>query len=155
MCYFKMGLIPTRPATYCRRTSIFVLLVFIQLGLWAQDTDLLTREQARFQAQIEQNTVALSDLLHDDLYYLHSNGLAESKTDFIHSVSSAKIVYQRMIPQNQQIRRYKRTAILTGLLQVSGLYEGNPFDIELYYTSIYLKKKGRWLLVSWQSTGKK
>jgi ketosteroid isomerase-like protein len=157
-----MGLNPMCPVAYHHRTHstnyrLFSILLFLLLPLasWSQNAAILANEHLRFQAQINQDTAILTHLLHDDLYYLHSNGLAESKAEFIKSVSTAKIVYQQMTPQQQYIRRYGKTALLTGLLQVSGLYEGSPFDVELYYTSVYLRKKGSWYLVSWQSTAKK
>jgi ketosteroid isomerase-like protein len=159
---FKMGLKQTCPVVMSHRTHfpvyrLFSILLFllIPLASWSQHEAVIANEHLRFQAQINRDTSLLAYLLHDDLYYLHSNGLAESKADFMASVGSAKIVYQEMIPRQQKIRRYGKTALLTGLLQVSGLYEGSPFDVELYYTSVYLKKKGSWYLVSWQSTGKK
>jgi hypothetical protein len=121
----------------------------------AQSVELLAAEQARFSAQIEQDTAALQDLLHKDLYYLHSNGLAESKADFIASVRSGKIDYQRMVARDRHFRRYGKTALLTGLVEVEGQYQGRDFSLGLYYTSVYLKKRRRWQLVSWQSTSKR
>lgn len=123
--------------------------------LFAQQAAVLSAEQTRFTAQIKQDAATLQAILHDDLYYLHSNGLAESKDDFITSVTSGKIVYQNMQSSQHSFRQYGKTAILTGLLQVDGLYEGTPFSVALYYTSVYLRKKGRWWLLSWQSTGKR
>lgn len=135
------------------RLSLFLLIAIPLLG-FGQNTDVQAAEQARFQAQVAQDTLALAELLHDELYYLHSNGLVESKQDFIRSVASGKIVYQTMEPQNSQLRRYGKMAILTGLVQVVGLYQGNTFELGLYYTSVYRKKRGKWYLVSWQSTKK-
>jgi len=133
----------------------FLLMIGIPLTASSQEDALLALEQTRFKAQIDQDTALLSTLLHPDLYFLHSNGLAEDKAGFIRSVNSAKIVYQAMTPSQQVVRQYKKTAILTGLLLVSGLYEGTPFEVKLYYSSVYLKKRRKWYLLNWQSTGKK
>ncbi|RME93188.1 MAG: nuclear transport factor 2 family protein [Bacteroidetes bacterium] len=132
-----------------------VLMLSIAAGACAQQAAVLAAEQARFTAQIEEDVDALAELLHEDLYYLHSNGLAESKADFIASVRTGKIDYQRMTPQDQQFRRYGRTAILTGLVSVDGSYQGTVFSLGLYYTSVYLRRRGQWQLVSWQSTAKR
>jgi hypothetical protein len=134
--------------------SIVVLSFSLAGIVQAQPASLLAAEQARFRAQVEEDTAALQELLHEELYYLHSNGLAESKTDFIASVRSGKIDYQRMVPRDRHFRRYGKTALLTGLVEVEGLYQGKTFALELYYTSVYLRKRGRWQLVSWQSTAK-
>jgi hypothetical protein len=122
--------------------------------IYAQERAILDAEIARFTAQVEKNTPALQQLLDDSLYYLHSNGLIEDKQDFISSVNSGKIVYSRMASSQQRLNRYGKMAVLTGLVMVDGEYEGNAFSIGLYYTSIYRKKRGEWLLVNWQSTRK-
>lgn len=137
------------------RISILLLyIVGYAVQLNAQDAAILSSEAQRFKAQVEQDTDALQLLLHDDLYYLHSNGLTESKADFISSVQSGKITYQEMYPVESRLRRFGKTAVVTGLVQVKGLYQGQSFDIGLYYTSIYRKERGRWQLLNWQSTRK-
>jgi len=106
----------------------------------------------RFEAQIKQNTDALQSLLADDLIYIHSNALTETKSDFIASVQSGKIVYADMQAEPGSIIRQKgKTAIITGVVAVSGSYKSTAFAIRLRYTSVYRKKRGIWELTSWQS----
>ena len=133
---------------------IFVVLLAPLGALLAQGQAVFAAEAARFRAQVEKDGLALQTLLDDDLYYLHSNGLIESKQDFITSVAGGKIVYSEMMATEHRIRLYGKTAVLYGLLMVRGQYEGEPFDIGLYYTSVYRKQRGDWLLVNWQSTKK-
>ena len=133
---------------------IFVVLLAPLGALLAQGQAVFDAEAARFRAQVEKDGLALETLLDDDLYYLHSNGLIENKQDFITSVSGGKIVYSQMRASERSIRLYGKTAVLYGLLMVGGEYEGEPFNIGLYYTSVYRKKRGKWLLVNWQSTKK-
>ncbi|MBX2927170.1 MAG: nuclear transport factor 2 family protein [Saprospiraceae bacterium] len=110
-------------------------------------------ETMRFQAQVSRDTAALADLLSDDLVYIHSNALIETKADFIRSVSSGGIRYLAMQAEGKPvIRQWGKTAISNGLALVSGLYQGTKFDIRLYYTAVYRKEKGIWKLCSWQST---
>ncbi len=128
------------------------LLLVVMIQLHGQEAAILDSEAQRFKAQVEQNTDALQLLLHDDLYYLHSNGLVETKADFITSVQSGKITYQEMYPVESRLRRFGKTAVVTGLVKVRGLYKGQSFNIGLYYTSVYRKERGRWQLLNWQST---
>ena len=133
---------------------LFVMLLAPLGTVLAQEQAVFAAEAARFQAQVEKDGLALQSLLDDDLYYLHSNGLIEDKQDFITSVSGGKIVYSQMRASDHSIRLYGKTAVLYGLLMVGGEYQGEPFNIGLYYTSVYRKKRGKWLLVNWQSTKK-
>lgn len=112
-------------------------------------------ESARFRAQVNRDAQALELLLDEDLRYIHSNGLVETKSDFIRSVSGGKIVYSSM-SSNQRIVRSmgRKVMVVSGELSVKGTHEGSPFSVELLYTSIYHKRKGRWWLTNWQSTGK-
>ena len=112
----------------------------------------LVSEQMRFAAQISLDTDALQDLLTDDLIYIHSNALTETKSDFIASVQSGKIVYASMQAEAGSIVRQKgKSAIITGVVAVGGSYKGTPFEIRLRYTSVYQKQRGHWKLASWQS----
>ncbi|MEO0726579.1 MAG: nuclear transport factor 2 family protein [Bacteroidota bacterium] len=133
---------------------VFFLIGLTQSGAQSKYEDIFQSEQQRFKAQVQQDGKALQLLLHNDLYYLHSNGLVETKADFIASVNSGKITYQEMFPIERSLKRFGKTAIITGLVLVRGLYQGQSFDIKLYYTSVYRKESGRWQLLNWQSTRK-
>ena len=107
----------------------------------------------RFSAQISRDTAALYRLLADDLVYIHSNALVETKTDFIRSVGGGGIRYLAMKKtETGPIRQWKKTAVAIGIVDVRGLYQGKEFEMRLKYTSVYRKNKGVWQLSSWQST---
>lgn len=137
------------------RCFTLLIVLLAPLGtLLAQEQAVFAAEAARFKAQVAKDGLALQTLLDDDLYYLHSNGLVENKQDFITSVKGGKIVYSQMLASDHRIRLYGKTAVVYGLVMVAGAYQGEPFDISLYYTSVYRKKRGKWLLMNWQSTKK-
>lgn len=121
-------------------------------ALWAQRS-LAASEQMRFEAQVSRDTAALGRLLSEDLLYVHSNALAENKADFIRSVASGSIQYLAMRKlQSTMAQIWGKTALLQGIVEVQGLYQGNAFAMTLRYTSVYRKEKGCWQLVTWQST---
>jgi len=129
-----------------------VLLTVVFLPAYGQRT-VPESETMRFQAQVSRDTVALADLLSDDLVYIHSNALIETKADFIRSVSGGGIRYMAMQAEGEPvIRQWGRTAISNGIVVVSGIYQGAKFDIRLHYTAVYRKEKSIWKLCSWQST---
>lgn len=115
-------------------------------------TAIQNAETARFKAMMNKDTVALKRLIAGQLVYIHSNGLTESKSDFIHSVGSGKIVYAKMTPESNQVIRWGRTAAVNGVVQVEGMVLANPFNIKLRYLSVYHREHGIWKLVRWQST---
>lgn len=97
------------------------------------------------------DSVALNHVLNADLDYMHSNGLCESKADFIHSVTSQKIQYLQMTPLEQKISQSRNHATIIGKCQVKGMYKGTAFELTLRYLSVYAKHKGKWQLQAWQS----
>ena len=122
--------------------------------LLTAQADVLASEDARFAAQTTRDTLSLIRLLADELVYIHSNALVETKADFIHSVGTGRIVYQRMTPEPaRRVRALGRqAAIVDGIVHVTGQFQGNTFDMRLRYTAAYRRHKGAWRLVSWQST---
>lgn len=136
------------------------LIVFLVIVLGAsacfgqskKENDIFKAEEIRFEAMMEKDTVMLKKLLEDDCTYTHSNGLVESKRDHLNHISGGKIVYQRMNPRDRRIRFYgRKNAIVNGRVEVTGSYEGTIFTLDLTYTEVFIKKKGRWKLAAWHS----
>lgn len=139
------------------KVFVFKLLASALILLSAEDLyaqrSVPESEQFRFNAQITQDTAALHRLLTDDLVYIHSNALVETKTDFIRSVGGGGIRYLAMSSTSPaEIRQWGKTAVAVGIVSVRGLYQGTEFEMRLRYTSVYRKNKGIWQLSSWQST---
>jgi Domain of unknown function (DUF4440) len=130
-------------------TTLFVVILS---GLLSAQSGVLADEQQRFNAMMKQDTTFLEHHLHQHLIYIHSNALLESRADFIHSVASGAIRYENIQREKAQVTRFGRTAIVNGIVRVTGLLKGQPFNIQLHYTAVYRKKRGHWQLLRWQST---
>lgn len=136
------------------RYVLFLLLIaspFFGLSQ-SSSSHVLADENRRFDAMTRSDTAALRGLLHDDLVYIHSNALIENKAQHLTAIAAGRLVYQKMTPENVKVRRYGKTALTNGTVQVKGLLNGTPFELHLTYTAIYRKKRGHWQLLSWQST---
>ena len=108
-------------------------------------------DQQRFEAMIRRDTILLKRILHDDLIYTHSNGLVETKQDFIRSIHSAKIQYKKLRPTEQTYSYRDQAIVSSGIVEVAGRYREKDFDIQLRFTSCYFKNDGMWQLIAWQS----
>lgn len=127
----------------------FFLFSFAQKGT---NEKILQTELRRFEAMTQKDTVVLKQLLSEDLIYIHSNSLQESKGTHIGTIAAGTMVYQKMNRGKVQVRRYGKLALTNGDVQVQGLLKGAPFEVHLAYTAVYKKKKKTWQLVNWQST---
>mgnify|MGYP000095977319 CR=1 FL=1 len=116
------------------------------------DQSVLDAEQRRFEAMTRKDTAALRDMLADDLVYIHSNALTENKKEHLSSIASGRMVYETMTREQARVRRYGKTALTNGIVNVKGTVKGTTFELRLAYTAVYRKKGGKWLLANWQST---
>ncbi|MBI5917278.1 MAG: nuclear transport factor 2 family protein [Bacteroidetes bacterium] len=137
---------------------VLVLVSFLfstQIVLFSQSkiqAKLESLERQRFEAMTTKNMAFLENVLSDDLAYTHSNGLFETKKEHVGSIQSGTLVYKSMKPEDLQIRVYGKFAVITGLVNVTGVLKEKDFAVRLRYTDFYVKKKGRWQLAAWQST---
>lgn len=130
--------------------SLFISLCFILLNfeIYCQNLD-----AHRFQSMIRSDTNALKRVLHNSLIYIHSNGLQESKTDFLSSIISEKIVYQKFqFVTRKRIIKSSTRLVFRGIVIVDGLYENQSFQVKLAFTSMYKINRKRFQLIYWQST---
>lgn len=131
---------------------LLLALPFFATAQSGADQQILDTEQRRFDTMVRKDTAALRDLLSDDLVYIHSNTMTESKSAHLTSIGSGKIVYEKMTREQAKVRRYGKTALSNGVVQVKVSLDGKPVELRLMYTATYLKKRGAWRLVNWQST---
>ncbi|MEO8448630.1 MAG: nuclear transport factor 2 family protein [Gemmatimonadota bacterium] len=109
-------------------------------------------ELERFDAQIKRDTMVLKRLLGEDLIYVHSNGLTESKAHFIETVATGRIQYDSLVPVKLEHRVYGTTAVGNGRVHVQVEMGGQTVKVDLLFTTVLLERKGKWELISWQST---
>jgi len=135
---------------------LFSLLYLFSNSLSAQKNPTFSiegLEKQRFEAMCKKDLPFLEKVLANDLVYTHSNALVESKNDFISSIKTGKIVYEKMEVEEMGVRQFnKNIAILNGIVHVNGRLNGNAFDLRLRYTDVYVRQGKSWKLETWQST---
>lgn len=109
-------------------------------------------DSMRFQRMISKDTNFLKQHIDDYLMYIHSNGLVEDKNMHIEAISQEKIVYENFVLIEADYLRKRDYLIGKGLVQVSGKFKGEPFHVQLRFSNIYKRSKGKWLFLYWQST---
>lgn len=130
------------------------LLFIFQLSVFSQTKKqrlLENIELRRFEAMTKTDIGFLQNVLSDDLTYTHSNGLFETKTVHLDNIRSGNLIYKTMQPESMKIQVYGKTAVITGFVNVTGLLKDKEFNLRLRYTDVYVRKKGKWKLVAWQS----
>ena len=130
---------------------ILCLLLAAQFVV-AQSNDekaVIDTERRRFDAQVSKDYAMLDKVLADDLIYAHSNGNTDTKQSYIESIRSGKSNYGAIDVVEQNVRVYGNTAVIKGICQIKNVPPAA--DLKLSYTDVYVKKKGQWQMVTWQS----
>ncbi len=110
-------------------------------------------DKQRFDAQINKDTTALNTLLADDLVYVHSSAVVEDKKAFVGNIANKKWDYREVNIEKVKARIYsKNTAVITGTAKINLWQTDKTVTIYLHYTYVWAKQKGKWQMVSWQST---
>lgn len=115
-------------------------------------TAVLAAEDARFAAMIAGDAEALRRQLADDLEYVHSTGVVESREQLIASITSGRTRYAA-------VSRLERQAVMlapdSAFVRGTGRFEvfagKTPLDLKLRYLAVYGREEGTWRLRSWQS----
>jgi ketosteroid isomerase-like protein len=138
---------------------LFTLIVLIHFSItlcFAQSAakrEVLQAEKDRFAAQVTKNYAVLDKTIGDDLYYIHSNGDTDTKDTFIQGIRDGSRSYNDITMEETKVRVYHgKTAVINGLCTYFRTAEnGQPNNLRLRYTNVYVKRGKQWQMVAWQS----
>lgn len=134
-------------------TLVCTCLTFIALAQKADVTSLKQAELSRFKVMVAKDRAGLEAVMHRDLVYFHSSGVADNKDSYIASIFSGKSNYQSIDPVELVTRVYGKTGINTGIVNIVNLgADGKEAPLKLRFTDVFVFEDGRWQMVSWQST---
>ena len=114
--------------------------------------DALQAEDARYEAQMDDDFDALEQLIGKDLVYIHSSTLQDTKASFIESLRSEKLVYNSMERSNTKVRIFGNVAIITGKAVFEVTAKGRDKTLNLLFHSVWVKRDSGLQFVSWQAT---
>ncbi|MEJ1965845.1 MAG: nuclear transport factor 2 family protein [Gammaproteobacteria bacterium] len=109
-------------------------------------------ERARFQTFTRADTAAMEKGLGDDLLYCHSSGKCQTKKELIAAFASKDLVYRKLDLISSKARAIGGAVLINGKVEIGAEQSGQPVTFQAVYSDVYVKRDGRWQLVSWQST---
>jgi ketosteroid isomerase-like protein len=105
-------------------------------------------EDARFAAVRAADTSALAGLLHDQLVYMHSSGIADTKQSYIAGLSDGTWIYRAVDRSEQRIEVRDGVALVFNRLHLDLIVKGVPKDIDARALSVWVRETGRWQLIA-------
>jgi hypothetical protein len=94
------------------------------------------------------DTVWFEENLADDYVLITPDGETRSKRDVIRGLVRPGLKMEPYENREVLVRVYGETAIVTGRMQQSFSVGRTRYKNDLRYTDVYVKRKGRWVLVS-------
>ena len=110
------------------------------------------RESERQIAMIRADVPALEDIFAEDVTYIHSNGLAQTRAGLIAMLTKRELRYLNFDVAEAEYREYGGTVVCTGMQSISLTSSGKPFTSNSRYTIVYATIAGRPRVVAYQST---
>jgi hypothetical protein len=111
-------------------------------------------EEARFKAQMGGDGAAMKKLFGDDLVYIHSSTVVDTKQSFIESITSGNVKYRSMSRGESMVRTYGAVAIVTGSAKFEVTVKGENRTLDLLYHAVWAKRPAGAQFISWQATRK-
>lgn len=117
---------------------------------------LIALELNRCASMVQADIAALQNTLHDQLVYVHSSGVRDSKTSYLDKLSSRKIRYDTLQFTDLQATVVGHCATITGRME-GNIHRGDvPAVLISRYMSVWVLEQGpeqmRWQVLAIQSS---
>ena len=112
----------------------------------------LQAEEARYAAQANVDVNAMQRLFGDDLVYIHSSTVEDTKASFIESMRSGNVKYRSMKRGDVVVRTYGCIAIISGKAKFEVTARGQDLSLDLLFHAVWAKRAAGIQFVSWQAT---
>jgi len=117
----------------------------------AEQAEVRQIESRRFEAIVRGDFAELDRILADDLTYTHSSGRLETKAQFLAALQSG-LRFEAIEPEEVLVRVYGDAGVATGRAQMRVRSQDRQSSFAVRFTTVYVRREGRWQMVAWQST---
>jgi stalled ribosome rescue protein Dom34 len=133
-----------------RTPLVLVILLsgFVATAQSKQEQVVLQLSHAKFKWLVQKKIDSLKVVLDDRLTYIHSNGWMQTKNELIADLISGKLTYESIEVDQDSIRIYPKSAVVTGRGKFVATLNGSTNTFDLTYTETYVLQKREWKLVS-------
>ena len=109
--------------------------------------------RALYSAMLAHDLAALDGLLADDVVYVHSTGLAETKRQFLDGVRDGLYEYELVRPVSESVHVSGDMASVYTTLDFMGGERGRPHPpVTLLTTLVWVRQAGTWRMTIRQAT---
>jgi hypothetical protein len=133
-------------------TGLVLVLAARLAGQATAEDSVRAAEQARGQALLKADTVALSRLVALEFVEISRLGQIRTRADNIRDIASGDLKLTSVVYDSLVVRIYGEVAVLRGIADNTGAFRGFPFSGKIRYTRVFVRRDGRWQAVAMQQT---
>ena len=133
------------------RLPVYLVLLLSAGQVFADAADIEKLEQERLTAYVKSDVPALERIFADDMVYIHSNGVPDTKAAVLHSFASGELKISRFDAEEIKVRQIGDVMVAVGLVHVDLVNKGTAAKFDLRYTAIYVNQGGQWRLAHVQN----
>jgi ketosteroid isomerase-like protein len=108
-------------------------------------------EDERYAAMLARDLKTLERLLDEQLVYMHSSGVADSKRSYLTGLREGVWDYQRIARTEQSVKVSGDTALVFNRLAISIKVRGVQKDLDNRALAVWTRREGAWRLLALQS----
>jgi len=114
-------------------------------------TDIARLEDQRYAAMLDKDVATLERLLHPDLVYMHSSGVADSKASYIAGVRDRVWDYSTIARSEATVRLHGALALVFNRLKIDLSVRGVAKSLDNRALAVWVADEGAWRLIALQS----
>lgn len=135
------------------RFVLALMLMSVPLLLRADESTVLAAQADHWdKAILAKDRAAIEANMAPDFRNIDGNGTVADKAAFVRDLMDKDLQIDPYTVEDFDIRLYGDTALLSGRTRMTGRYQGKPFTSHYRYTDIYVRRGGKWQVVSVQIT---
>ncbi len=104
-------------------------------------------EQRLYEGLGTSNADILGEVFSDDVVYMHSQGVAESKEDNLTGQRDGLFLHGKVVRRNGGTVVYGGMAVTSGLIDMIDLAHGPAYTLHLEQTLVWGNEQGTWRLL--------
>ncbi len=110
-------------------------------------------EAKRWDLMLKADTQTLTDLLSDDLQFIHSSGLKDSKEPYLDTIRTGVVIYRSASSRIETVVPLGDEAfIASGVVMMKATVRGTDRDLHSLFTVVWRREQRTWRLVAHQTT---
>ena len=114
--------------------------------------DIKASEDERVAAYLSGNVAPLQKIFADELEFVNSSGISDTKAKHIESFTSGDLKIRKFDREGEKIQQVGSVVIATGIVHADLTIKGKDAKFDLRYAAVYAKRAGVWQIFYYQAT---